>query len=97
MRSNLLLHLFSSIEEAWSTLIAIFPTAALKARTIRPGISETCGSHAALTVFPNNPLQHRHQFLIPSKFPAKEEGKRGGDSENVKAAVLTSLLQLKFI
>lgn len=77
--------------------MVIFPTAALKARTIRPEFSATCGSHAALTVFPNNPLRHRHQFLIPSKFPAKEEGKRGGDSENVKAAVLTSLLQLKFI
>lgn len=77
--------------------MATFPTAALKARTIQHEFSVACGSHAALTIFPNNPLRHRHQFLIPSKFSAKEEGRRGGDSENVKAPVLTSLLQLKFI
>lgn len=75
----------------------LMATAALNARTIRHELSVTC-AHAVLAIFPNNPLCHRHQFLIPSKFPAIEQGRRGGDSDDVKAAaVLTSLLQLKFI
>lgn len=74
----------------------LMATAALNARTIQREFSVTC-AHAALAIFPNNPLCHRHQFLIPSKFPAIEQGRRGGDSDDVKAPVLTSLLQLKFI
>lgn len=81
---------------SYSILIEIFLTVGLQARTIKPEFYTNCRSHAALTIFPSTPPE-TPPLPNPLKVPSQTRRQEGRRQEKVKAAVLTSLLQLKFI